>query len=109
MTARLLFPSLSALSVLIAAACHDPTGMMSPADGATTSATDMMDKPDLTGHSPMLVELTDDGAIVLRRAAVVPLETCTDERIAEFEREGRRCRGIVTAQSRIFANSARLL
>jgi AbrB family looped-hinge helix DNA binding protein len=77
--------------------------------GQVTIPKDMMDKPDLTGHSPMLVELTDDGAIVLRRAAVVPLETCTDERIAEFEREGRRCRGIVTAQSRIFANSASLL
>lgn len=44
-TPRFLF-SLTALSLLTTAACHDPSGMMSPADGATTSATDMMDKRD---------------------------------------------------------------
>lgn len=57
--------------------------------GQITIPKDMMNKLGLTENSPMLVELTEDGAIVLRQAAVVPLETYTEERIAEFEREGQ--------------------
>ena len=36
----------------------------------------------------MRLDVTDDGAIVLRRAAVLPAEIYSDARIAEFEREG---------------------
>ena len=57
--------------------------------GQITIPRDMMNKLGLTENSPMLVELTEDGAIVLRQAAVVPLEIYSAERIAEFEREGR--------------------
>jgi AbrB family looped-hinge helix DNA binding protein len=35
-------------------------------------------------ETPLLVETTDDGAIILRRAAVYPVEIYSDERIAEF-------------------------
>ena len=35
------------------------------------------------------MEVTDDGGILLRQAAIVPLETYSDERVAEFEREGQ--------------------
>lgn len=72
--------------------------------GQITIPKGMMKKLGLTENSPMLVELTEDGAIVLRQAAVVPLETYTDERIVEFEREGRlsasdlkRARAVLTA------------
>ncbi len=37
----------------------------------------------------MLVEVGEDGAIVLRQAGVYPVEIYTDERIREFERADR--------------------
>jgi hypothetical protein len=36
----------------------------------------------------MLIDVTTDGAIVLRQAAVLPVEIYSEVRIAEFEREG---------------------
>jgi AbrB family looped-hinge helix DNA binding protein len=39
-------------------------------------------------NTPMLIDVTPDGAIVLRQAAVLPVEIYSDARIAEFEREG---------------------
>ncbi len=36
--------------------------------------------------APLIVEATSDGAIVLRPAAVYPIEIYSEERIAEFER-----------------------
>jgi len=41
----------------------------------------------LTGDAPLLVEVTPEGAILLRPAAVYPIEIYSDERMAEFERE----------------------
>ena len=41
----------------------------------------------LAGDSPLLVDVTPDGAIVLRPAAVYPIEIYSDERVQEFERE----------------------
>jgi AbrB family looped-hinge helix DNA binding protein len=41
----------------------------------------------LVPDSPLLVETTDDGAIVLRQVSVHPIEIYSDERLAEFERE----------------------
>ncbi len=41
----------------------------------------------LTGDAPLLVDATPDGAIVLRPAAVYPIEIYSDERVLEFERE----------------------
>lgn len=40
-----------------------------------------------TDEMAMLVETTSDGAILLRPAAVYPVEAYTDRRIAELERE----------------------
>ena len=39
-------------------------------------------------NTPMLIDVTTDGAIVLRQATVLPVEIYSDVRIAEFEREG---------------------
>lgn len=44
-------------------------------------------KLGLQGRATLLVEATDDGAVILRPAGVYPIELYTDERIKEFERE----------------------
>jgi AbrB family looped-hinge helix DNA binding protein len=36
-------------------------------------------------EAPLLVETTPDGAIVLRQAAVYPIELYTEEQLAEYE------------------------
>ena len=41
----------------------------------------------LTPDTPLLLETTNDGAIVLRQVGVFPIEIYSDERLAEFERE----------------------
>lgn len=41
----------------------------------------------LTGDTPLLVETTPEGAILLRPAAVYPIEIYSEERVEEFERE----------------------
>lgn len=46
-------------------------------------------KLGMQGAGMLLVETTDDGAVILRPAAVYPIELYTDARIAEFERENR--------------------
>jgi AbrB family looped-hinge helix DNA binding protein len=43
----------------------------------------------LGGGRHLIVETTEDGAILLRPAGVYPIERYSDERLAEFEREGR--------------------
>ena len=47
----------------------------------------MLRAAGLTGDTPLLVETTPEGAILLRPAAVYPMEVYSDERIQEFERE----------------------
>lgn len=44
-------------------------------------------KLGLQGRATLLVEATDDGAVILRPAGVYPIELYTDKRIKEFERE----------------------
>jgi AbrB family looped-hinge helix DNA binding protein len=44
-------------------------------------------KLGLEGSATLLVDTTDDGAVILRPAAVYPIERYSDARIAEFERE----------------------
>ena len=46
-------------------------------------------KLGLQGATTLIVEATDDGAVVLRPAAVYPIELYTDARIKEFEEENR--------------------
>jgi hypothetical protein len=41
----------------------------------------------LTGEAPLLVETTPEGAILLKPAAVYPVEIYSEQRVAEFERE----------------------
>ena len=48
--------------------------------------------------SPLLVETTADGAIMLRQVSVHPVEMYSDERLAEFEREN----AMTPAQARKF-------
>ncbi len=43
----------------------------------------------ITGEAPMLVETTEDGAIVLRQAAVYPVEVYSEARVEEFLEEDR--------------------
>ncbi len=57
--------------------------------GQITIPRDIIKKLGLGENTPMLVELSDDGAIILRQAAVVPLEIYSDARIAAFDREGQ--------------------
>jgi AbrB family looped-hinge helix DNA binding protein len=49
----------------------------------------ILDRLGIQKETPMLVELTEDGAILLRQAGVYPLEIYSDERIREFEKADR--------------------
>ena len=44
----------------------------------------------LKGRQQLIVETTDRGEIVLRPAAVVPMDVYTEERIAEFAQDDKR-------------------
>jgi len=46
-------------------------------------------KLGLQGSATLLVEATDDGAVILRPAAVYPVEIYSDARVREFERANR--------------------
>ena len=46
-------------------------------------------KLGLQGAATLLVEATDDGAVLLRPAAVYPIELYTDARIKEFDAVNR--------------------
>jgi AbrB family looped-hinge helix DNA binding protein len=41
----------------------------------------------LTGDAPLLVETTPEGAILLKPAAVYPVEIYSEQRVEEFEHE----------------------
>jgi bifunctional DNA-binding transcriptional regulator/antitoxin component of YhaV-PrlF toxin-antitoxin module len=49
----------------------------------------ILQKAGINGEMPLLVDTTDDGAIVLRQAGVYPIEIYSDERIASFLEEDR--------------------
>lgn len=49
----------------------------------------VMQRLQLRGNETLLLDVSDDGVIRLRPAAVLPVETYTPDRIAEFERETR--------------------
>ena len=46
-------------------------------------------KLGLQGAATLIVEATDDGAVILRPAAVYPIELYTDARIKEFDDANR--------------------
>lgn len=56
--------------------------------GQVTIPRAVLNRLGIVENTPMLLDVTDDGAIVLRQAAVLPVEIYSDARIAEFEREG---------------------
>ena len=55
--------------------------------GQVTIPKAILKRAGIAEESPLLIAATPDGSIVLRQAAVYPIELYTDERIAEFERE----------------------
>jgi bifunctional DNA-binding transcriptional regulator/antitoxin component of YhaV-PrlF toxin-antitoxin module len=57
--------------------------------GQVSIPTALMRRLGLEGDSWLIAETSDDGALVLRPASVYPIEIYTDERIKEFEEEGR--------------------
>lgn len=46
-------------------------------------------KMGIQGAGTLLIEATDDGAVVLRPAGVYPIEMYTDARIAQFDEANR--------------------
>jgi hypothetical protein len=44
----------------------------------------VLKKVGITDETPLLVDTTDDGAIILRQAVVYPIELYSDERITGF-------------------------
>ncbi len=55
--------------------------------GQLTIPRGILKRMGIADDAPLLIDTTADGTIVLRQAAVYPIELYTDERIAEFERE----------------------
>jgi AbrB family looped-hinge helix DNA binding protein len=49
----------------------------------------ILQRAGISGETPLLVDATDDGAIVLRQAGVYPIEIYNDERIASFLEEDK--------------------
>jgi len=47
-------------------------------------------KMGIQGAATLLIEMTDDGAVILRPAAVYPVEIYTEARMKEFEAANRR-------------------
>ena len=50
-------------------------------------------KLGIEGEAPLLVDTTSDGAIILRPAAVYPIEIYSEERIREFDEADRMAAG----------------
>ena len=49
----------------------------------------ILQQAGISGETPLLVDTTDDGAIVLRQAGVYPIEIYSDERITSFLEEDK--------------------
>jgi len=49
----------------------------------------VLERLGIRERTPMLVEVTEDGAILLRQAGVYPIEIYSEERIREFDRADR--------------------
>ena len=64
-------------------------------------------KLGLQGAATLIVEATDDGAVILRPAAVYPIELYTDARIKEFEEENRLTRSEQARVRKVLARSKR--
>ena len=60
----------------------------------------VLERLGIREQTPMLVDVTEDGAILLRQAGVYPIEIYSEERIREFDRADR-----LTASERRKLNS----
>ena len=49
----------------------------------------ILQRAGISGETSLLVDATDDGAIILRQAGVYPIEIYSDERIAFFLEEDK--------------------
>lgn len=57
--------------------------------GQITIPRGIMKQLGIAENTPMIMDVTEDGAIVLRQAAVVPIEIYSEQRLAQFDREGQ--------------------
>ncbi|HLE66755.1 MAG TPA: AbrB/MazE/SpoVT family DNA-binding domain-containing protein [Burkholderiales bacterium] len=57
--------------------------------GQVSLPASVLRKLGLEGKATLLVEATDDGAVILRPAAVYPVELYSDARLKEFEEANR--------------------
>lgn len=57
--------------------------------GQVTIPQEIRRRLNISRGDPLLVEMGKDGSILLRRAAVFPVESYSAERLREFEREDR--------------------
>lgn len=57
--------------------------------GQLSLPAEVLRKLGLQGKATLLVEATDDGTVVLRPAAVYPVEVYSDARVKEFEAANR--------------------
>ena len=71
--------------------CRIPESVMDTVrlgrNGQLSLPRSVMKRLQLRGNETLLLDVTDEGVIRLRPAAVLPIEMYTPERIAEFERE----------------------
>jgi AbrB family looped-hinge helix DNA binding protein len=49
----------------------------------------VLERLGIREQTPMLVDVTEDGAILLRQAGVYPIELYSEERIRDFDRADR--------------------
>ena len=49
----------------------------------------ILQRVGISGETPLMVDATDDGAIILRQVGVYPIEIYSDERIASFLEEDK--------------------
>jgi AbrB family looped-hinge helix DNA binding protein len=47
----------------------------------------LLQRVGISGETPLMVDATDDGAIILRQVGVYPIEIYSDERITSFLEE----------------------
>jgi AbrB family looped-hinge helix DNA binding protein len=49
----------------------------------------LLQRAGISGETPLMVDATEDGAIILRQVGVYPIEIYSDERIASFLEEDK--------------------
>jgi len=68
--------------------------------GQVTIPRQVLKRLGLDGEVPLTVEITPEGAILLRQAVLVPVEIYSDQRIKEFEENSRIDPKLLTAARR---------